>query len=353
MPRLTEAERQKLMGDFNGHYDELLETHPGWEITPGFGLPQLRALEATYNAKQAQIVALEATGMPAKRAQRDALFGLDNEDLDGVWFYLLLYKGNVKLKLGPKAALSKTAPNIGKIGPGSLDHVLESYINHWTLVNKELADKTPPQPALVIGPITLAELTSRRAQIAALTGQIDESVITRLAVMRVQREEIMGDVREDDRAEDSVVARVSAYSIEVRSQFAGTALAQTVPRIFPKEASETLPRFAFNFRASGAQVTLWWQMPDDVEDAAVIYLKEGAFEETRAIPATGTLQVVFDGVATQDEIDEVELRDGDGKTVAHGRFDGDAHRADVSGTERMKSARCHLVSRAFRLSLFF
>ncbi len=322
MPRLTEAERQTLMGDINGHYGELLETHAGWEIAPGFGLPQLRLVEAAYNAKQAQIVAIEATGMPAKRAQRDALFGLDNEDLDGVWFYLLLYKAQVKLKLGPKAPLAKTAPNLGKVGPGSLDHILESYINHWTLVNEELAAKTPPAPELSIGPITLAELTSRRAQVAALTSQIDESVLTRLTVMRAQREEIMGDVKEEERADDSFIARAVAYRVEVMSQFAGTPLAQTLPRIFPAASGESLPKFAFNFRASLSQVTLWWTMPDGVDDASVIYLKEGAFEETRSIPAAPPLVVLFNGVATQDEIDEVELRDDAGKTVAHGRFDG-------------------------------
>ena len=321
MPRLTESERQKLMGDINGHYEELLETNPGWEIAPGFGLPQLRALEATYDAKQSAISAIEATGMPAKRAERDELFGTSGNDTGSLWFYLLLYKMNVRQKLGAKAPLSKTVPNLGVVGPHGYDKILEKYANHWALVDAKLAAADPPAEPLVMGPLTLAELRNRRTQIAALEAQVDETVITRLAVMRAEREEIMGDVREEDRDPASFLGRAGAYRTKVLTDFAGTPLAKTVPRLFPADPHDKLPKFAFNFRASGAQVTLWWTMPYGVDNAAVVYMKEGAFEETRAIPATGTLKVVFDGVATQDEIDDVELRDADGKTIADGRFD--------------------------------
>lgn len=200
-------------------------------------------------------------------------------------------------------------------------HILTAFINHWTLINEKLATLTPAAAPLVIGPITLAELQSRLGQIEALTSHIDEGALTRLGVMRAERELIFGDVREDDRAPDSFLGRAVAYRTEILTEFAGTPLAQTVPRLFPASANAKLPKFAFNFRASGAQVTLWWQMPDAVADAAVIYLKEGAFEATHSIPLLPPLIVIFDGVDTQGDLDDVELRDATGVTVAEGRYD--------------------------------
>ena len=62
-------------------------------------------------------------------------------------------------------------------------------------------------------------------------------------------------------------------------------------------------------------------MPGAVADAAVIYLKEGAFGETRAIPPLPPLVIIFDIVDTQDDSDDIELRDASGKAVAKGKYD--------------------------------
>ena len=315
MPRLTEAERQNVLDNFYGHYEELLVAHPGWEIEPGFGLTQLRALGTDYLADVAAIDAITATGMPAKRAQRDALFGTSFEDPAGIWLYLRLYKGQVTMRL-PKSALRKTVPNLGVVTIANYDSILRRFEEHWALVNAALPAATP----LVIGPITLAELQNRRAQIAQLESEVDETQFTRLSVMRAEKEALFGDVREEEREPTSIVSHLQAYSIQVQSQFAGTPLAATLPRIFP-EGSADLPRFPFNFRQNLSDVVVWFVPPVGVS-AAVLYLKEGAYEETRAIPVGLAMKVTFSGVAVQEDVDEVELRDAIGKTVAHGRFDG-------------------------------
>ena len=322
MARLTEEERQTALTDVFGHYEQLLTEHPGWEIEPGLGLTQLRAQGAIYNQKVAAINAIVAAGMPAKRAQRDAIFGTSAQDSDGVWVYLGLYKSNLRLHLKrvlpPILAKSLGAepPNIGPVRPGTYDAILESFINHWQLVN----DACPPAKPLVLSELTLQILKDKRAEIAALSAQIDETVLTRLAVMRAEREQFFGDVREEERENDSILARLLAYETEVATQFAGTPLAQTLPRIFP-ETGATLPRFPFNFRQAGSDVVAWFEVPEDLE-ASVVYLKEGAFEESVAMPSSAPFKVTFSGVAVVEGVDELELRDSDGKTLAHGKFDG-------------------------------
>lgn len=60
--RLNEDDRRKVMTDTFGHYEEVLVAHPGWEIEPGFGLVQLRALGDEYLAKVAAIDAILQKG---------------------------------------------------------------------------------------------------------------------------------------------------------------------------------------------------------------------------------------------------------------------------------------------------
>lgn len=319
--RLTLIERRQAMSDVNGHYEETLLLHPGWEIEPGFGLLQLRALEGTYDALQTEIETIEATGMPAKRAMCDALFGISSEDPDGVWILLGLYKSNARLALLRRASrlvaksLGSTTPNIGVVLPGTYLAILDRFIEHWTLVNQSL----PPAEPLILGTLTLAMLEAKRAEMAELIAGIDETAMTRLAVMRAKREVIFGDVREEEREPDSILAYMLAYETEIATQFVGTPLAATLPRIFPDNGGGEI-KFPFNFKQVGSSVTVWFTMPD-VTDAALVYLKEGAFEETAAIPTGTALKVVFAGVSVQGEVDDVELRDAAGKTVAFGKLD--------------------------------
>ncbi len=320
MPRLTQAERAAVNTDFTGHYTQLLETHPGFEIQPGYGLTQLRAEIADYDERQAAIEAIEATGMPLKRAQRDALFGATSEDVNGIWYFLSLYKGQVRLKL-PKSPFTKTVPNIGNVSPGGYDAILRRFGEHWALVNAALAAQTPPAAPLAIGPITLGELEARRAQIHTLEAEVDETVLTRLAVMRAEREQLYGDVREDDREATSLVSRFETYRLEVQSQFAGSPLAATLPRIFPLETAGEV-RFDFNYRQNGSDVVAWFEMPSGIS-ASVVYLKEGAFEESVAMPTTAPFKVTFSDVSVEEDVDELELRDAEGKTVAFGRLKRD------------------------------
>ena len=316
MPRLNEQEREAVMNDFSGHYTELLGLHPNWDFAPGFGLPQLRVLEQQYLDLQQQITLLEDSTLVNQRAQRDALFGASGDDIGGVWFVLTLYKKMLRSRLPKNSPLLKTVPLIGVTSPGAYDAILGRFIEHWKLVNAAL----PPAAPLTIAAKSAADVESIRAQIAALATTVDETSITRLAVKRAEREQLFGDVSEDEREPTSIVARLQSYSVEVESQFAGSPLAQTLPRIFP--GATELPRFDYNFRVNGADVVIWWTMTDALKSAAaVIFLKEGIFEETRPTPATPPYKVTFTGAEPQDELDEVELRDADGKTIAHGRRD--------------------------------
>ncbi len=316
MPRLTLQERETVMNDFAGHYEELLVQHPAWEIETGFGLTQLRALYQDYRAKQASIVTLESTTLRNQRAQRDTLFGATADDVNGVWFVLSLYKKMTRSRLPNNSPLRKTIPQIGLVYPGTYDAILGGFIEHWKLVNEAL----PPTKPLLIAGKSLANIEAIRTQIGGLATTVDEAFQTRLSVMRAEREQLFGDVIEDEREATSVIGRLDSYSIEVQSQFPGSTLAQTLPRIFPEEGE--LPRFPFNFRTSGVDVVIWWAMVESLKNrAAVLFLKEGIFEQTQPVPTALPYKVTFAGAEAQDELDEVELRDDNGITIAHGRHD--------------------------------
>ena len=320
MPRLTEEERDALMDDMNGHYEQVLLAHPGYEIEPGFGLPQLRALEDDYIARRTAIGSVIDSTLAQKRAERDGIFGTSNEDLNGLWVFLMLYKLNLKARSFPnpkiKKGLLQTVPNLGSVQINTYDAILQKFSDHWKAVNAAL----PAAEPFVVGTLTLAELDARHAQINALAREIKEIEFTGLGVMRAEREEIFGDVREDSRDDDSIVSRLETYRTGILTRFAGTPLAQTVPHVFPKSDPAKL-KFPFNHRQAGSDVIVWFEPPDDLE-ASLVFLKEGAFEETVAFPFNPPFKVTFSGVSLVEGVDEVELRDSSGKTLAHGKFDG-------------------------------
>ncbi len=314
MPRLTLQEREVLMDTYDGHYALLLKQSAGWEIEEGFGLGELRALFQTYLDTQNDISTNETT-LSVQRNQRDALFGRDIEDINGIWFVLGLYKQMARSRLPKSSALRKTDLTIGKVSPAAYDAILGRFIEHWKLVNAAL----PVNKPLVIAGKTLADVQALRQQIADLKTEITETLPTRLEAMRSEREQLFGDVIADEREPTSIIGRLESYGVEVKSQFAGDVLTKTIPRIFPDEAAT--PRFAFNFRVAGSDVVIWWTMRETLQNrAAVIYLKAGSFAETRSIPAA-PYKVTFAGAEPEDGLDAVELRNADSKTIAKGRHD--------------------------------
>ena len=113
-------------------------------IETGFGRPQLLALRNTFDALRQQIAGLDDEGgeLSSLRSERDDIFGENGEDDDEVWFWLKLYKGAVKSRLGGRHPLTRTMPNLGKIQPKNYLETLRRYIVHWTRVNAALPN--PP-----------------------------------------------------------------------------------------------------------------------------------------------------------------------------------------------------------------
>ena len=67
-----------------------------------------------------------------------------------------------------------------------------------------------------------------------------------------------------------------------------------------------------------------WLADPALEDATTLYLKEGAVEQTKpftpGVEDTVTAQT-WTGITMVGELDVLELRDGDGKTIARGNRD--------------------------------
>lgn len=91
-------------------------------------------------------------------------------------------------------------------------------------------------------------------------------------------------------------------------------------RIFP-EQDGPLPKFKFNWRDLGGGQLKTWLADPALEDTTTLYLKEGAVEQTKpftpGVKDTVTTQT-WTGITMVGDLDGLELRDGDGKTLARG-----------------------------------
>jgi len=129
-------------------------------------------------------------------------------------------------------------------------------------------------------------------------------------------------VTEDEREEDSLVSIMLAYVTTIQSMFPGQPLAQSLPRVFPDEGGPTLPTFAYNLVAqAGSVLKVWIPVAGMPAGAALVFLKEGIEERTApADPAApgGTQVILFNGITLVDDLDELEIRNGDGVTIARG-----------------------------------
>ena len=126
------------------------------------------------------MVQLEETELPALRAERDAIFGTSATDPGGVWMRLLQYKQKVRARLGGRHPLSKTVPNLGKVAVETYLSICHRFIDHWTRVNAAL-----------------------HAKLEA----IEEADEVTLPLARAEKEKIFGDVPDDERDDESLVAR--------------------------------------------------------------------------------------------------------------------------------------------------
>lgn len=322
MPRLTDAERLTMLDGQIGHWLEANTIAGGPVVlnlntTPPstFALAALQALREGYEDKTDEIFEFVETLLPALRSERDTLFGPNAEDVAGTWYWLTQYKDNVRSWLGPKHALSKVVPNLGDVTPGDYQKIIQRFVDHWERVNAA-------GNAMLLGTLTLANLTTKRNDMEAKNKEIRNAELS-LAVAREEREDLFGDQPDQDREDASIIARLLQYHAAIRVRFPGQAIAASLPRIFPEDAAPT-PSFRFNWRdLGGGQVKTWLSDPA-VNATTTLFLKEGAAEQTKpftpGVEDTVTAQT-WTNLTVIGELDVLELRDGDGRTVARGSRD--------------------------------
>lgn len=222
----------------------------------------------------------------------------------------------MRLKLGRKTSLARTIPNVGVVTPGDYVDIIQHFADHWELVNAAL-----PAP-FVLGTLTLADLITKRDAIDAKAKLIRKKEAA-LALQRQQREDFFGDVNEDEREDTSLVTIMETYHVVIELKFPGNAIVTTLPDIFPPQPGP-LPKFKFNWRDLGGGQLKTWLADPGLADATTLYLKEGTVQQTKPVTpgAHGTVTTqTWTGITMVGELDVLEFRDGDGKTVARGQKD--------------------------------
>ncbi len=323
MSRIKETDRLALLDDHAGHWTGAnalptgpvvldLNTNPPSTLT----LAQFEQLREDYRTLSGAETHLELTILPTLREDRDLLFGTNVEDETALWFWLMKYKPAVRLKLGRKKSLARTIPNVGAITPGDYVDIIQRFVDHW-----ELVDAVLPAP-FVLGTLTLADLIAKRDAIEAKAKLIRKKEPA-LALLRQQREDFFGDVNEDNREDTSLVTILETYHVAIELKFPGNAIVATLPRIFPEQAGP-LPKFKFNWRDLGTGQLKTWLADPALAAATTLYLKEGAVEQTKPF-TPGEKDTVsaqtWTGITMVGELDVLELRDGDGRTIARGNRD--------------------------------
>jgi len=317
MPRIPFDELLPMVDRFVGHWTDL-NTLPGgpFESEPGYGLPQLTTQRTELHTQ------LDGIGMLEQQRQqladeRDFMFGTSNDQPDSWWSKLLLYKPAVLLRLGRQQPLVGSIPNLGKVEPGTLLGIVHRYLNHWLEVNVTLG-ATP----LTLGTKTVADLQTMHTALDAKLNALGVLNAITLPRERAQREQLSGDVDEAHRLPTSIISHLEGYQTFVHLNHAGTPQEASLPDIFPAGAAG-LPRFKFNWRDLGGGLFKLWLIDPSLPNVAVVYLKEGAFEQTLpyGVPPGSTNAFVWNNVTVVDELDAVELHAADGTTVARGDRD--------------------------------
>ena len=317
MPRISELARLPMIDANLGHWSAA-EASTGTPILidTNFGLPQVQALRTQYHTLSDLIQQLNDSELSTLRSERDGIWGTDSDDEQGVWSRLTQYKALVRARLGRKHPLSRTIPNIGRVVIERYLEILHAFSDHWTRVNGALS--TP----LTLGVFALADLQAAHAGIDAKQKAIKSTLEGLLPLKREEREQLFGDVKEDDREETSIVARLFLYQAVIRSRFPGAPIANSLPPIFEVGGSAPLPTFEFNWVvAPDGRVKTWFAAASLPAGAALLFLKEGNFAQTAPLPTNppnGQHVLFFTGVTVVGELDEVEIRNGAGLTIARG-----------------------------------
>ncbi len=321
MGRIVESERLPKTDAVHAHWGEA-ETVAGGPITVELpdGTLVTRANFLTkrndYETMQDDLLEMDETQLPHLISQRETTWGTGPEDTAGVWFRLKQYKKVVRTKLGKRHPLSRIVPNLGEIQPGTLVRICHRFEDHWTRV---LAVK----PGVTIGPFTLAMLQAAHVSLHAIDLAEETLVEVTRPAQRSDMEHLYGDVADDDREDNSLVGIMLAYVTKIETDFAGQPIVDSLPEVFPDQGGPTLPTFRYNvIQQPGAVVKVFYEPPAPaLANAALVFLKEGVIEITQPVTSTtpGSVQThIFNGVTLVGDLDEFELRDGDGVTIARG-----------------------------------
>jgi len=321
MGRIVEAQRIPTVDAFHGHWGEAEVVNGGplsVELSTGVMVTRAQFLvrRNDYHTRQGELIDIDETQIPEQISQRTTTWGTGPNDEAGVWFHLGLYKGVVKLKLGTRHPLYRIVPNLGEMTPGVYANICHRFESHWSRV-------LLVKPGMMVADWLLANLQAAHASIEAnnlAVMTLDEATRPQT---RSEMEHDYGDVIETEREEDSIVAIMLAYDTTIRSKFPGQPIVESLPRVFPGEGGPTLPTFRYNvIQQPGAVVKVFYDPPDPaLANAALLFLKEGVVELTQPVTSTTPDAIQthnFSGVTLVGELDELELRDGDGATIARG-----------------------------------
>ncbi|MEK6257476.1 MAG: hypothetical protein AABP62_02555 [Planctomycetota bacterium] len=319
MPRIVEADRLPMVDGNINHYGEANTIHgTPVELVTGFGLPQLLLLRDQYQAKADAIRELEETTLPVLRAERDAIWGVSPTDDQGVWFWLTQYKNLVKVRLGARHPLARTIPNFGDVVIYRYAGIIQQFLDHWARVNAALT------PDMTLGAFTITTLqtalTNLQAKLTAVSAGESE-----LALFREEREQLFGDETEEERDPTSLVARLALYHGIIQTMFPNQPLSDSLPDIFPPESSSGSTTFAFNWSVQAGGGTKTKIVATSLPySSATVFLKKGIEERTAPVHSNppGGIQVnEWPALTIIDELDQFELRNNSGLTVATGNRD--------------------------------
>ncbi len=317
MPRIKEADRLPMINAHIGHWPEAEIIAGAAIVLDGpYGLPELIAQRNQFVSLGDDVLLILQTTLPNLRSQRDGIWGIDSEDINGVWIRLTQYKKRVATLFGALHPLARTVPNIGDVAIERYVPIIHRFLNHWALVNA--ARPTP----MVLGTFTIAQLQTAHNSLHTIMEDIDaKEELARLK--NAQQEFLFGDVADKKRDLGSIIAKLTLFHSEIETRFLGQPIAASLPQIFPPGSAAVLPEFEFNaIQQPGAVVKIIYNPPDPaLVEAELVFLKEGAVEQTQPVTSTtpGDTQVhLFSGVTLVGDLDELELRNGDGITIARG-----------------------------------
>lgn len=314
MARTRLEERLGILDLHLGHWSAADALGMPIEILAEYGRPQFLIQRDAYAALEVAIAKLESD-LEVLRSERDGIWGVSPEDDLGLWFRLKQYKTVVALRLGARHPLTRTVPNLGRIGAHSYVEIAQRFIDHWERVNLAL-----PAP-LTLGAFTIALLQTGTTNLLAKIAAINTTDAT-LSVHREEREQLFGDEAEELREATSLVSRMLLYHVIIETTFPNQPIATSLPNVFPPESSGTLPTFDFNYvTQAGGVLKTWFAVASAPAGTATVFLKEGAVELSfplQASPAGGMQINLWNGVTLVGELDELELRNASGLTVARG-----------------------------------